>query len=261
LDSSFASRHYDGVYRDLLGPFSGLAQFDAAVAPNWGSRLGCTSFIRSEDASRQLKFLSTHLVASDPQPGSLVEIGCGVGRYGLYLARRLRRTYVGIDVSRVAIRQQRRSRDHAGGDARFICSAAHRTGLSRGEACAVLDIDSIYMAPNRHEIADELRRILKPGGLLVATMLAPAGGSKAHWSELFRTHGFSLLATRNLTRSWRAHMVCKHLARLRHREDLLKSCGNAILPQLEVSRRFVGADGAAPFVEGVDRWELCLQRN
>ena len=101
----------------------------------------------------------------------LVDIGCGRGGPGLWVAATTGARYVGVDIASSAL------------DA--VCRRAERLGLSTrvrtmegsfdslplddGEADAVMSIDALLFAPDKPAAAAEMARGLRPGGRLVAT--------------------------------------------------------------------------------------------
>ncbi|HXD42965.1 MAG TPA: class I SAM-dependent methyltransferase [Ramlibacter sp.] len=258
--TGFIGRHYDVFYQELVGPLQPLAQFDARTGLNWASGLGCTSFIRKDDCRRHCKVLDCAL----RRPGSklIVELGCGLGGYGVHLARRFDADLLGIDVSTVAVRlaQDEAAKSDIAERLRFKKANIERTGLPSGCAAAIVAIDSIYLLRNRPAVASEITRLLRPGGILIATMFEtmPVPGRKPTWEDAFSRHGFKVAARRDVTRSWRTYMLGKHTLRWQSRELLREQCGPDVEPHLDLSRSIV--ESAGECLAHLKRWELCLQR-
>ena len=103
--------------------------------------------------------------------GLLVDVGCGRGGPGMWLARELGCRLVGIDFSAEAIRQANERRGLFGLDdrAEFTVGSLDDTGLGSGEADAVVCIDAFQFSADHAATAREFLRLLKPGGVLVAT--------------------------------------------------------------------------------------------
>jgi ubiquinone/menaquinone biosynthesis C-methylase UbiE len=101
----------------------------------------------------------------------LVDIGCGRGGPGLWVAAMTGARLVGIDVDESALAAAR----HRAAQARMTNRASFRngsftdTGLPDAAAQAVMSIDALLFAPSKSEAAAELARILVPGGRLVLT--------------------------------------------------------------------------------------------
>lgn len=105
------------------------------------------------------------------RPGdTLVDLGCGRGGPGLWLARELRVRLIGIDFSAEGIAQaQARCKDF-GVEAEFRTGTFDATELPDASVDAVVSVDALPFAPDRAAALGEIRRVLKPGGRLVASV-------------------------------------------------------------------------------------------
>ncbi len=103
--------------------------------------------------------------------GLLVDVACGRGGPGMWVARRLGAALCGVDGSPVAVASASRRRDAFGlGErARFVVGDLAGTGLGDGVADAVMCVDALQFAADRDLVAGELRRVLRPGGRVVLT--------------------------------------------------------------------------------------------
>jgi SAM-dependent methyltransferase len=107
----------------------------------------------------------------------LVDLGCGRGGTGLWLARALSARLVGIDISPKAVElaTQRIPEffpalgDTRDGRARFQVGTFSETGLPDRCADGVVIMDALSFGPDRDASLRELRRILKPGARAVFT--------------------------------------------------------------------------------------------
>lgn len=114
--------------------------------------------------------------ALDLSPGqALVDLGCGRGGPGLWLARETAASLVGVDLSPIGVRQASDRADLFGlaGRARFVVGDLAGTGLPRASADAVVSIDAFHFAADPAAAAREARRILRPGRRLVLTNWQP----------------------------------------------------------------------------------------
>jgi ubiquinone/menaquinone biosynthesis C-methylase UbiE len=105
-------------------------------------------------------------------PGQhVVDLACGRGGPGLWLARATGANLVGVDWSRVAVESARgRARDFVpDGRARFEVGELTATGLPDESADAVMCADAIFFAVDRVAAFTEVARILRPGGRFVFT--------------------------------------------------------------------------------------------
>jgi ubiquinone/menaquinone biosynthesis C-methylase UbiE len=109
-------------------------------------------------------------------PGqTLVDLGCGRGGPGLWLARETDASLVGVDFSRVAVSHAAHRADAFGlaGRARFVAGDLTRTGLPGRSADAAVSIDAFHFAADPAAAAVEACRVLRPGGRLVLTNWLP----------------------------------------------------------------------------------------
>jgi ubiquinone/menaquinone biosynthesis C-methylase UbiE len=112
-----------------------------------------------------------HLAAAVAvEPGDvLVDLACGSGGPGLWLARATGADLVGVDFSPVAIGQaaERAKRFGPSVRARFAVGELTATGLPDAAADAVVCIDALHLAAeNDAAAAAEVLRVLRPGGRL-----------------------------------------------------------------------------------------------
>ena len=105
--------------------------------------------------------------------GTLVDLACGRGGYGLEIAGRAGAALIGVDFSAEAVRQAREQGRRLGATADFRVGDLAATGLADGSATAVLCVDAIQFAPQPAAAYREIRRILAPGGRVVLTNWDP----------------------------------------------------------------------------------------
>ncbi|MEV0674881.1 class I SAM-dependent methyltransferase [Actinosynnema sp. NPDC050436] len=103
--------------------------------------------------------------------GLLVDLACGRGGPGLWVARRLGARLRGVDASPVAVAAatRRRALFGPGLDARFAVGDLAGTGLDDGVADAVVCVDAFQFSEDHDPVVRELRRVLRPGGRLALT--------------------------------------------------------------------------------------------
>ncbi|MGH3669748.1 MAG: class I SAM-dependent methyltransferase [Pseudonocardiaceae bacterium] len=102
---------------------------------------------------------------------TLVDLGCGRGGPGLWLAARTGARLIGVDISAVAIADARRRRALFNDvtAAEFRVGDAAATGLPAGCADAVVTIDVLQLLDEPVALLREVARLLRPGGRLVVT--------------------------------------------------------------------------------------------
>jgi ubiquinone/menaquinone biosynthesis C-methylase UbiE len=109
-------------------------------------------------------------------PGQLlVDLACGRGGPGLWLARAAGASLTGVDFSSVAVEQATARADLFGlGDrARFVVGDLTATGLPDATADAAVCVDAMHFPAEPAAAAAEVARILRPGGRLVLTNWQP----------------------------------------------------------------------------------------
>jgi SAM-dependent methyltransferase len=105
--------------------------------------------------------------------GTLVDLACGRGGYGLEIAARTGARLIGVDFSAEAVRQAGEQARRLGTAADFRVGDLTATGLEPGSATAVLCVDAIQFAPQQDAAYREIRRILAAGGRVVLTNWEP----------------------------------------------------------------------------------------
>jgi ubiquinone/menaquinone biosynthesis C-methylase UbiE len=122
-------------------------------------------------------------------PGqTLVDLGCGRGGPGLWLAQSRGASLIGVDFSPVAA-QQARARAGLFGladRARFVVGDLAATGLPAAVADAVVSIDALHLAADLAAAGREVLRILRPGHRLVLTSWQPRSPGDARLPSRMR---------------------------------------------------------------------------
>ena len=146
-----------------------------------------------------LRYVAQALDLSSGQ--RLVDLGCGRGGPGLWLARETGVSLVGADFSAVAIAQAARRAALFGlaGRARFAVGELARTGLPEASADAVVSVDAFHFAADPAAAAREALRILRPGRRLVLMNWQPEvpddtrlpARNRIDWPPLLRAVGFA----------------------------------------------------------------------
>jgi SAM-dependent methyltransferase len=106
---------------------------------------------------------------------TLVDLGCGRGGPGLWLAQSQVASLIGVDFSAIAVQQ---ANDRAvlfvlADTARFGVGDLAATGLPAASADAVVSIDALHFAADLAAAGREVLRVLRPGHRLVLTSWQP----------------------------------------------------------------------------------------
>jgi SAM-dependent methyltransferase len=113
---------------------------------------------------------------------TVVDVACGQGGPGLWVARRTGSRLVGIDSSAEGVRQAvvRAAAMGLAKRSRFVVADAAATGLPDESADAAMSIDAIQLMPHKAAVVAEVRRVLRRSALFVfTTWEAMEGGPKA----------------------------------------------------------------------------------
>ena len=140
-----------------------------------------------------------HALALSPGQ-TLVDLGCGRGGPGLWLAKSKSVSLVGVDFSAVAVQQanDRAALFGLADTARFVVGDLAATGLPAAAADAVVSIDALHMAADLPAAGREVLRILRPGHRVVVTSWQPRTLDDARlpsrmridWATALRSVGF-----------------------------------------------------------------------
>jgi ubiquinone/menaquinone biosynthesis C-methylase UbiE len=102
---------------------------------------------------------------------TVVDLACGAGGPGLWIARRCGARLAGIDLSPAGVEwaSARAAELGLSALARFSVGSFERTGLATASADAAMSVDALQYAPSKRAALDEAARVLRPGGRLAFT--------------------------------------------------------------------------------------------
>jgi ubiquinone/menaquinone biosynthesis C-methylase UbiE len=104
------------------------------------------------------------------QPGdALVDLGCGRGGAGLWVALETGARLTGVDIADAALDAARERAARLGAHATFVRGEFEATGLPDGAADGVMSVDALLFTPDKAAALREFHRILRPGGRLCLT--------------------------------------------------------------------------------------------
>ena len=141
--------------------------------------------------------LLEHLSPVKFEPTTILDIGAGTGG----CARRLGRSYrkakiLALDVVPAMLRESRRQEPRFLSRQRLICSDAHHLAIATGMVDLVYSNLTLPWCNDWDLVFAEMRRVLRPGGLLALSTLGPdtLRELRAHWGkidQLEHVHGFT----------------------------------------------------------------------
>jgi ubiquinone/menaquinone biosynthesis C-methylase UbiE len=141
------------------------------------------------------KFRAKALDLAELQTGeSVLDIGCGTGTLAIAAKRRVGRegSVHGIDASPEMIARAEKKAKKAGAEVRFKNTLAEALPFSDAQFDVVLSTVMLHHLPRkiRQQCSQEIRRVLKPGGRLLAIDFAnPAGKERRSVLTGFHRHG------------------------------------------------------------------------
>jgi SAM-dependent methyltransferase len=186
------------------------------------------------------------------------DLGCGHGRLTRAYAPAHAELVVGVDFSRYALEAARPDEDLSAslvqGDMRVL-------PFRDGAFNLVIANDSLHLVANVTQVLAEARRVLSPGGTLIASLYeygTSDGTSRPAdwWRRELANSGWCIETWDDVTEEWRLTMHARHQWRWNHRWALLRELGVRAVAYCSVSQRMIGADGAPSFVDLNHRWEI-----
>jgi SAM-dependent methyltransferase len=191
-----------------------------------------------------LRALATGLELSTDQ--LLIDLACGAGGPGLWVAREAGARLAGRDLSAVAVERAAERVQAVGlaGRAEFAKGSFEDTGLDSAAADAVMTVDALQYAPDKAKALAEVARILKPGGrfALVAFELDAARieGTPGVWEDpvgdyrpLLERSGFEVLTYEQIS-GWEDDVTAGFGAVLEQRSALEAELGAAAAAAIEL---------------------------
>ncbi|HEY4993029.1 MAG TPA: class I SAM-dependent methyltransferase [Nakamurella sp.] len=170
--------------------------------------------------------LDQAIAALNLGPGRLLlDLACGQGGPGLWLAERTGCDLVGVDFSEAGLRVARERAEGLlpGPRTRFQRGDLAATGLQDGSVDGVWSGDAFFFASDLIEALGEVRRVLRPGGRLVMTVCVSLDDQpSAHpldWRPLLRQVGLLPLRQEE-TPGDREHATAMYAAWIAHEAEL-----------------------------------------
>lgn len=173
---------------------------------------------------------------------TLVDIACGQGGPGLWVARTAGAHLIGVDFSSVGVTQARNRAAEMGlaNHASFVVADAAATGLPTSYADAGMSIDALQFMPDKTAVLAEVRRILRPNARFALTTWessesdpnAPENPNDRPLRTLLEEAGFSI-ERYEATPAWRRFAKALYEGWLREKEPLVAEMGAESYASLE----------------------------
>jgi ubiquinone/menaquinone biosynthesis C-methylase UbiE len=161
----------------------------------------------------------------------LLDLACGRGGVGLWLARALQVRLVGIDWSPAGVRAATaRAADFGAAErARFAVGDLAATGLDDESIDGGVCADAVFFASDRIAVFAEVARVLRPGARFLFTADesdADRPGAVPDWGPIITAGGLSVLAREEIP-EWAAQLAAMYAAWLSNIDDLRAEIGDA----------------------------------
>jgi SAM-dependent methyltransferase len=245
--------------------------------------LGAAGFLTCEGLDRIIRALSVG------HPCHLLDVGCGRGQPGLFIATSLAcHRYTGYDIDPACVAAAR-----SAARASPFCAHVFTGDIARqrrdsptsadtmppAPADAGMAHDSLYLTPDLPAAVDGMARLLAPGARAWISAYVSATAANGHapsaatleggvqgrtaddWRRVLDHAGLDVLACDDVSSEWRITARALHGHRLaaadRVRRDLDPAAG---AQALWISRRMLGLDGRAAFLDTACRIEITACR-
>jgi len=179
-------------------------------------------------------------------PGQqLVDLACGRGGPGLWLARATGANLIGVDWSRVGVEaaSARAPKFVPSDRARFVIGDLCASGLTNECADAVVCLDAIFFAADQSAALREVCRLLRRDGRYVFTASEVRIPTKPHhvadWSPLLEAAGLRLESKEEVPHS-AEQMGREYHLWLEHLDAIRAEVGDEVAERMEAEARSVG---------------------
>jgi ubiquinone/menaquinone biosynthesis C-methylase UbiE len=179
-------------------------------------------------------------------PGQvLLDLACGRGGVGLWLARALHAELVGVDWSPKGVHEATvmASRFVPEGKARFVVGDLAGTGLPSESVDGAICADAVFFAPDRIAVFTEVARVLRPGARFVFTAdesnATDRPAAVPDWAPIIEHGGLTVVAREEIP-GWRDHLSAMYDAWLSNIDTLRAELGEESADDLVEEANNVG---------------------
>ncbi|HXM02297.1 MAG TPA: methyltransferase domain-containing protein [Chthoniobacterales bacterium] len=163
---------YDSAYGNYESDTYRLVRIET-----YGEDLGQTSWVTTEESNEIPHLLDLRLNSS------VLEVGCGSGRYALHLTEKVGCLLVGVDINAAGVRNANQLALARGLASRAHfekCDCSKNLPFDDNTFDAVFSNDVLCHLPGRPEVLGEIFRVLKPGGRMLFSDALVVGGMLSH---------------------------------------------------------------------------------
>lgn len=165
-DDDIVTSGYDAFYEALPGNETFRRIWARhACGSDFPAGFDHISFLTGPEIDAVLEYLRL------PPNATLVDVACGAGGPGLWLAQRSGASLLGVDLSSAGLDWARRRSQSVtmAGSATFIEGSFATTGLASSLADGLVSFDALHYVPDKSATFSEAARVLRPRGRMVFT--------------------------------------------------------------------------------------------
>ncbi len=185
------------------------ARWLADVAATWDERASWWNEMSSRNATAADRATELDRIVStlNIEPSShVLDAGCGSGQFGIALALR-GMTVVGIDLSHQMLQFARTNAEIASVGISFIQSEISHIPVQTGHFDAVFARMVLMLTPEPEAALSEFRRVLKPGGRLLASV---PGAHSPIYGDAWKRHLLGNSPSINYMVPWELERLLEH---------------------------------------------------
>jgi len=212
---------FDDVYQGQQQSPTFRSFFREVFGDDYDEEVDHTGFLTKTD----LRNLAIHLGLR--KDDALVDLACGMGGAGLWVARAAGARLIGIDISSAAIQKARQRVAAFGlaGRAEFRVGDIAATGLEAASVDGAMSVDSLYLVPDQTGAIRETARLLRSGACFVFTTWEVDQTAMIHdYRPLLERAGF-VVQSREETPNWRERQQAIYERILAQRDTLIREMG------------------------------------
>lgn len=250
MDRQFSDRAFNALYTRYTESPTYRANFREVYGAEYPEEVTPLSYV-----TRSLLRRLAQAVSLGPG-ATLIDLGCGRGGPGLWVARETGAALVGVDLSRVAIEQASRRATEFDVEGRADFEVGDLTALRFADQTfdAAMSVDVLWMVPDKPAALREIARILKPQARFAFTNwdrdLSPPGYPLpvGDHRPLLREAGFTIEIYEELPEA-EAKRRALYERNIASRESLLREMGEeAVQALMAEARRSLGLEDGTDYL-------------
>lgn len=263
---------YEDVYRRGAGD-TVLDVIDAAIHDDGEmARVRCCPTLSRSRLARYADLLAAS--ASAWGAPAVMDHGCGRAGLARWLAARGSMRAVAVDGAPSVLARARSLLDPSERAwVSLVCADFSSLPFGPASFDGAISYDALYLAADPDIALGELRRVLRPGGLLIFDVLLTSGAAHVlargydggrqpgarsldEWVALVAAAGFAVEEVDEATDEWRTAMRAKHRQRWRDRDAIMAELGEDGRRHLAVSASMLGLCGGAGVIDATRRFDI-----